>query len=415
MTTLQPQNSYISVATQVVRGVGYKISELLALCNPKLQFTTTSRGVSDNINWVQVSTDHIDRLDGFTNSNLDGMYEDLLNQAADLPSKDERDLWTAQEINDNVKNEGDFGDRLRLWLEKNALYCINKTITNLQDRLGTSRKQYKLERTATFTYRNEKDDSDRHFLPDWAMVYPDGVDPEGIDLAGETKKPHLNPAILDEMMRQKSGKLIRGSQTWIKVLRQCASYAWLSKCRYVFLITAKHVLVFRFHLVEKGENTLDTVLGVEYDYFPYRVEDLEQEQPTLSKAIWAQMMMAQNPQHREVVPLSEMVSLDTWYSYTKNAHTYYIHHLSEIVRETLPDSISAERVVDIFKSTKDVVQRIVRRVNGLRVPASRHRDQVSQGRVEKAKSRSKTSGGRVTKRKDQGKLADGLVENKRRV
>ncbi|KAK7921394.1 hypothetical protein PG985_009416 [Apiospora marii] len=206
------------------------------------------------------------------------MYEDLLNQAADLVDDDAEDLRSAQRANDDVTNEADFEDRLRPWLEKNALYCINKTITNLQDRLGTSRKQYRLMRTSQFTYRNEEDDDDRHFLPDWAMVYPDGVDPEGTDLAGETKRPNVNPAILDKM-REKSGKPVRGSQTMIKVLRQCASYAWLSKCRYVFLITSQHVIVFRFHLVEKGENTFDTVLGVEYDYFPYRVEDLEQDQP----------------------------------------------------------------------------------------------------------------------------------------
>ncbi|KAK7977269.1 hypothetical protein PG988_004759 [Apiospora saccharicola] len=399
MTTLQRQTSNASVEEQGAAGVGYKVSDLLALRNPEMEYAKTSRSVSKNENWVLVSTDHIDRLDGFTNTNLDAMYEDLLNQAADLVPDDEDALRTAQRADYDVECEGDFGDRLRPWLEKNALYCINKTIKTLQDRLGASRKQYRLTRYGSLLYKNEGDDKGNHLKPDWAIVYPNGVDPEGIDLAGETKRPNMNPAILDRM-REKPGDPIRGSKSAIQVLRQCATYAWLSRCR--------------FHLVEKGENTFNTVLGVEYDYFPYRVEDLEQEQPTLCKAIWAQMMMAQNPQHCDVVPLSEMVSLSTWYKYTKDAHTYYIHHISEVIRETLPGSVSTEKVVDIFKTTKDVFQRIARGVNVFKERASGNRHQVSQGRVEKAQSRAKSSGGRVKKRKDQEKLSDDHVEKKKR-
>lgn len=192
----------------------------------------------------------------------------------------------------------------------------------------------------------------------------------------------MNPADIEKIKPNLARPAPSGVISATLYRRQCATYAWDSGCRYGFLLTAERVIVLRFRLVRKGESTYDIFLGVEYHYFPYQAEeDLAREQPTLCKAVWALVMMAQNRQHRDIVPLGEMVPIDIWYTYMAPDRAHYIHHLSEIIRETLPNNTPAESFVDISRALREALWRILGRISILLGQGPGHWRQGSQFRV----------------------------------
>ncbi|KAK8133679.1 hypothetical protein PG984_005691 [Apiospora sp. TS-2023a] len=380
---------------QTIRGGSYTISDLLEVPNPIFDIRAGAKMFPlQNTRWVQISDGHITRLNGFTNTNFDEIYEDFLSQTG-LPTSDYYDdchLLSAYNTEGIVVRENDeFDSYLGLWLAHNALYCINKTAPCLPDRLGTSRKKYRLTRGYEFHYQDAENGRPRRSCPDWAFIYRDFHEPEGVvDLAGETKKVfQMNPADIEKIKPNLARPIPFRVYCATLCLRQCATYAWNSRCRYAFLLTAEHVIIFRFHLVRKGKSTNDKFLGVEYDYFPYPGEEnLDREHPTLCKAIWSLVMMAQNAQHRDIVPLGEMLPLDTWYIYMAAPdRAYYVHHISEIIRDTIPSNTPPDRIVNISRAPREALWRILGRINILLGRAPGHRRQDSKDSIPEAQNR----------------------------
>ncbi|KAK7977270.1 hypothetical protein PG988_004760 [Apiospora saccharicola] len=240
---------------------------------------------------------------------------------------------------------------------KNAILCVNKTIARLQDRLGTPTKTYGLVRQ----HRDQRRPAPIGRTPaekktvhaNWLVVFPGEWRPEGVDLVGQLKAPRnfdptdvvfINPADEDA---------------------DCGTYAWQAECRYLFLVTVEYVTVLRFHVVEEGRGPLPNsiVIGVEYDYFPY--SNHGEQELTLCKVIWALTLMAQNPGHRDIVPRRRMLPLNSWYAYTTaGGRTYYVHHISEIIRDAVPGN--GPKIMDISRARdQDLIQRIASRLGGV--------------------------------------------------
>lgn len=57
-----------------------------------------------------------------------------------------------------------------------------------------------------------------------------------------------------------------------------------------------------------------------------------------------------------------MLPLNSWYAYSAaGGRTYYVHHISEIVRDSVPGN--EPKIIDISKArNKDLVQRIASRL-----------------------------------------------------
>ncbi|KAK7921393.1 hypothetical protein PG985_009415 [Apiospora marii] len=326
----------------------YTISELLGLVNPEFRYTALKTKPSKSDDWVQISANDITKLEGFTNANLGLMFEDLLEQGVTLTPRED------------------------LKLEANAIVCINKTIARLQDRLGTPPKTYGLVTQNRGRRRpipiGQIPGQKKPMHANWLVAFPGEWRPEGVDLAGQLKAPRnfdptdvvfINPADEDEW-EEPPAEIVAAN--WC--LRQCGTYAWQTGCRYMFLVTVEYVTVLRFHLVEGGgeeDPTSSTVLGVEYAYFPYSRHG--EQELSLCKTVWALTLMAQHPRHRDIVPRRRMLPLNTWYAYTTAAEgrTYYIHHLSEIIRDSIPGN--GPKIIDISKARdEELIQRIAHRV-----------------------------------------------------
>ncbi|KAK8039462.1 hypothetical protein PG993_007873 [Apiospora rasikravindrae] len=237
-------------------GSSYKISQLLGLPNPQLK-DTSDRGAPSDGNFVTISLTNIKKLNGFTHTTLGLFFEDYLKDTVTMLPEEEAKLLDAQTNFGPVRSEQDFERFLKPWLTHNALYCINKTIPGLRDRLNLPERTYSL----------------------------------------------------------------------------------VTQYRYAFLVTAEYLTIFRFNRISKDEEDNEehpelTVLGVEYCFLPYSNEG--EQQLTLTEAIWALTLMAQHPQHRNLIPLGRMLPLNSWYTHAKDGHTYYIHHISELVRDTSP-------------------------------------------------------------------------------
>lgn len=359
--------------------LNFTISELLGRPNPEIEYTARKkkRTTTKSDDWVQISADDITKLDGFTDANLGLMFEDLLQQRVTLTPLEFMGLRVTQRGNDWVFNRHVLSLALWPWAEANAVLCVNKTVARLQDRLGAPRKTYRL----VPQFRGDRcaipigqgPGQTKHLHANWLFSFPADWTAEGlddlvdVDMVGQVKAPRsfdptdvafINPA--DEDAWEAPPPEVTAAN-WC--LRQCGTYAWETGCRYMILVTADYVTVLRFHLVaagDEGDPVSSTVLGVEYEYFPYSSRG-GQGLP-LCKVIWALMLMAQHPGHRDIVPRRRTLPLNTWYAYkTAAGRTYYVHHISEIVRDSAPGN--EPKIVDISKARdRDLIQRIARRV-----------------------------------------------------
>ncbi|KAK8009260.1 hypothetical protein PG991_011811 [Apiospora marii] len=367
-----PQNG---VEEEFRSGLNFTISQLLGRANPEFRSRALKSKPSKNDDWVQISADHITKLDGFTSANLGLMFEDLLEQRVTLTPLEVIGLGATSIGGERA---GLWNDLLNLnhclqsWVEANACLCINKTVARLQDRLGIPQKTYGLaaqfRRYRPFSMIGQRSGQKKYLHANWLVAWPGRWIPDGVDLVGQLKSPthfdptdvaFINPADGDEW-EEPPAEIAAAS--WC--LRQCGTYAWQAECRYMFLVTVEYVTVLRFYLVEGGgeeDLAISTVLGVEYDYFPYSRHG--ERELSLCKTVWALTLMAQHPRHRDIVPRRRMLPLNTWYSYTTAAEgrTYYVHHLSEIIRDSIPGN--EPKIIDISKARdEDLIQRIALRV-----------------------------------------------------
>lgn len=221
---------------------------------------------SKSDDWVQISADHITKLDGFTNANLGLIFGDLLEQMVTLTPREELKLEVVQYGDERVGNKRHFDDALNPWAAANAIVCINKTIARLQDRLGVPPKTYGLV-TQHWDHRRPEPigqipGQKKYVHVNWLIAFPCEWRPEGVDLVGQMKDPRhfdptgvvfINPA--DEDAWEEPPPEIAAAN-WC--LRQCGTYAWQAECRYMFLVTVEYVTVLRFHLVEEGEDVPST-------------------------------------------------------------------------------------------------------------------------------------------------------------
>ncbi|KAK8133678.1 hypothetical protein PG984_005690 [Apiospora sp. TS-2023a] len=363
----EQQRSMASSSEDTI-GPSYTISNLLGRANPRLVDTGKKIKPSTG-DWVTISTENIKKLDGFTNTNLGLMFEDYLNQTVILLPREARKLREAQDEDRRVDTERAFEEYLKPWLYYNAIPCVNKTVANFQERLGLPKITYSIVTQYQFgNYKGTTGKSTeitKHFVADWAVVFPDDWRPVGVELVGENKRrKNLDPNTFGKIKpgsSEKDNTISTDVRAAIWCLRQCGTYAWRTRCRYTFLVTPEYVTIFRFNMIKEGPKDRypdQTILGVEYDFFPYANEG--EHQLTLTKAIWAQVMMAQNPQQRGIIPLDEMLPFNSWYSYTAGEQTYFIHHISELIKDDLPGN--QPNIESISNAEDEVLRRVLARL-----------------------------------------------------
>lgn len=170
--TLQSQLENAYYGRQTISGITYTILDLLEVPNPIIRTVAGTKTLPlHSRHWVQISEGHISRLDGFTNTNFNEIYEDLLSQTALLTSDGDKDLHLRCAYcaaRKEVVPEHDFDYYLGPWVAHSALYCIDKTEACLQDRLGTPRQKHSISRCHELKGQDVADGKIRR--PDWVIL-----------------------------------------------------------------------------------------------------------------------------------------------------------------------------------------------------------------------------------------------------
>lgn len=364
-----------------------RVIDVLEMKNPELTVKPGGRKTSTkNKDYVQISLEHVRPLRGFEPTNIHAMYEDLL--AMEIPRKgiDLRRISKIQrkEFVVSTREEVMYDMGLK-WFPETVKKCIKTTASTLQNTLKVPRKDYTVENQYCIQLkklkRNEKDLTSSEIRADWAVVSSNTGDPLA-DIVGDSKrcpcfKPHLLDRVsdtYDHIDFEKEQDLVDpDTRHLIWALKQTGTYALLCKSRYSFIFTPETTTVLRFFLIKEDAFPANTVLGVEYDWFPY--SNHGPGSMTLNKAIWTVTMMIQNRRHRDIVSEDKMLDLDLWYRCNVNGKSYYVHHLSEAVKDQTPpgqvkDLTEAEDDIQttLFARCNRWVERVKRRTEAAPVP-----------------------------------------------
>lgn len=383
------------------------VRDLLEYPNPEPRPT----GMTDNYSqgdYVNISLSHVRPLKGFDVENIHAMYEDLLETKLRLSVVDLCNIDEIQRKIFELKEEKELDDMCKEWFPQTVTKCIQQTVGALQKTLGVPQQNFKISNKAKFKREKAKKSlrskGSSKIVPDWAVVSL--VDEEKIYVCGDSKKRNnFDPRLLDSLEEYKDVDFKKDAmeikfkpRALIWALKQGGTYALLAKSRYFFFITTDTVTALRYFLVKSAALAADTVLGVEYAWFPYLNSGVGKL--TCNKTIWTYTMMSQNDQHRQLVPKKEMLDLDLWYYLQVEGKSYYIHHLSEAVKKTRPPgqiqpTVNARRPIyfrllircrewkHMSESEKrKAMERIAKRKNR-RAPITRS---ILNGRVEKPKS-----------------------------
>ncbi len=344
-----------------------RVIDVLEMQNPEYVPRKCLKNFTKNKDFVRISLEHIRPLKGFDAGNIYAMYEDLLTMKMPRESIDLKRISELQAEKVVVTRESDMYLTGQNWFSPTVEKCINTTVTNLRETLkSSSQKKYKMVHEHSIQLkklkREVKDKATSKVKADWAVMDPDKTK---ADVPGDSKKHTVfKPHLLDSLSErygdidfEKNSDLVSiDFRTLIWALKQTGTYSWLSESRYSFVFTPETSTILRFFLVKRDEFPTNTVLGVEYTWFPY--SNHGPGKLTLNKIIWTSTMMIENDRHRNIVPEDEMLDLDLWYRNTVNGKPYYIHHLSEAVRDKIPPG----QVKDLTEAEIDIRSKLLNRL-----------------------------------------------------
>ncbi|KAJ8123030.1 hypothetical protein O1611_g9693 [Lasiodiplodia mahajangana] len=320
-------------------------------------------------NYVQISLDNVRPMQGFTQANIQAMYEDLLSKELELTEEEQQNIANLATKNYAYCTSEDCVNwMLSDWFSIVVERSIAHSTTELHERFNLPPKVLSFKRKAKLSirhpigevYRDGMIDSDNtlppdvivmsgNFFPDWVFLDTNDLksardDTAGIaHIIGEGKiSIGFNPRLL-ECLQSIGGidwENAKGDTPAtlyaIDCLKQIGTYAWLGQTRYAFIATEKSTAFLRFFLVHRGQRPSDTILGVEYSWV--NLTSSGTKELTMSNGMHALAMMAQNEKYRRIVEKGELEDLRMWYYVDLEGDRLYFHPISRIITNRNPDT-----------------------------------------------------------------------------
>ncbi|KAI0102548.1 hypothetical protein GGR51DRAFT_562472 [Nemania sp. FL0031] len=324
------------------------ITGLLGINNPRMVVDKTKAGPTKNSKYVQISQTHIRPMQGFTQANIEAMYQDILSKRIKLTQKKQQDILyiSSKDYTYNCDSEKCIDRILLDWFPAVLQPCMVHSSAVLHRRFGLAPKNLEIKHEPKL-YRGP---GGYPLLPDWVFVDINELnrdprkDTAGLAyVVGDDKlSVGFDPRSLERLPiprdndreKKKKKNQEEGSDDIIPYLQQIGTYAWLGQTRYAFIITDKTATFFRFFLVHRGEEAEDTTLGVEYSWVDLTTEGTNEL--TMNRGIYALAMMAQNEQYHKIVEEKELDDLRAWYWGDVGGERLYFHPISEILTTKSP-------------------------------------------------------------------------------
>ncbi|KAI1130652.1 hypothetical protein F5Y10DRAFT_262993 [Nemania abortiva] len=335
--------------------VSNTITDLLGITNPKVTLTGKKPSKTEHDDYVRISLDHVRPIQGFTQANIQAMYEDLLFKRLNQTREDKQNIKFL-----SMRNYADCDaekgiDRMLLdWFSAVLRPCVAYSATKLLERFGLPQKtlEFKYE-PKLYAIREARlsHEAVSPLRPDWAVVDMSQfnsaqTDVTGIaNVVGEDKRSQgFDPQLLGNLISVggtdyenifRSERSKSRIKYVIATLKQIGTYAWLGQTRYAFVITENTATFLRFFLVQRAQYTKDIVLGAEYSWID--MTNSGTSELTMNRGLYALAMMAQNEQYRNIVEEQELEDLNVWYYEYIEGEYLYFHPISEIVTTGKPD------------------------------------------------------------------------------
>ncbi|KAI0141868.1 hypothetical protein GGR57DRAFT_519838 [Xylariaceae sp. FL1272] len=314
-----------------------------------------------NKEYVKISFDHVQKLEGSNFDNLKSMFGDLWNKPALVTAKefDKIEDESAFEYPD-LKREVELSDAAKKWISLITTPSIVHNAAELLERFDAKPEDIALKPYQSMKQRRNTAGVETTpkgkklgvgtFKPDWLMFDQErrkNGESDHVHVVGEDKlSANFDPALLVYLEdiggidnssgpedRKDPPKANLSAAVW--ALKQVGTYAFLGNTRYAFIRTETTTTYLRYFLVQSSEWSIDAVLGVQYAWV--RNTSYGPDELTSDMGLVALGWMSLNKDYVELVEEEKLEDLSVWYAFNdRSGKLYYFHPLTERLTDAKP-------------------------------------------------------------------------------